>query len=455
MCCHWMEKLNTKNNFMKSVSVNKLTIVFIVSLAMVSCKKNNQEIVDGSNENQGFNSIFFNAGSTSIKGGNADSVEQIRKRLPGLNLNGPDAFWPDHKNFFTHAMGNINFPTAERYLFRLSCSGKILVRLNNVDLFNFSTPHDTTAETSQFVNEGKNIFEFEYYDGGLAPKIVLERSIEGGQFEVVPNEAYSAIDITGSTPAVAVVDSAMTKPNVLTQQEMKEGWKLLFDGKTTSGWHRYNAPGVIGSKWVIENDALTFKGRERFRYKLEGRIMEIGATDPIGDGGKDIVTDKAFGDFELKLDWKISEGGNSGIFYSVIEDAKYVDPWNTSPEMQVLDNLVNKDGLIVKHRAGDLYDLIACKEVTVNTQGQWNQARVVKNKGIVEHWLNGVKVVEYNINTPEWSEMIKKSKFSKLIDFATAKERRHPAAQTGSRKSLRERCGHGRFNGPGAEYSAR
>jgi cytochrome c len=124
------------------------------------------------------------------------------------------------------------------------------------------------------------------------------------------------------------------------------------------------------------------------------------------------------------LEWKISEGGNNGILYSVLEDGQYKEVWHTSPEMQILDDFVHKDGLIFKHRSGDLYDLIACKEIAVRPQGQWNRVRIVKNNGVVEHWLNGIKVVDYDAKSPEWTEMIKKSKFSNLKDFATPGKRR-------------------------------
>ena len=108
----------------------------------------------------------------------------------------------------------------------------------------------------------------------------------------------------------------------------------------------------------------------------------------------------------------------------IMENPKYDEAWKTSPEMQVLDNESNKDGIIYKHAAGDLYDLIACNQITVKPAGGWNRVRIVKNKGKVEHWLNGVKVVEYDLTVPQWKDMISKSKFSTLADFAKTDKNR-------------------------------
>jgi hypothetical protein len=400
----------------------KCTHVLLVALCLAGCsgpKENSEEV---KSPNAGFNAVLLNVNATSITGGSADSVERLDKKFNNINLTGTESIWPEHKSFLMHAMGNLDFPVEGDYAFRLASSGKILLRLNNVDLFKIEQPKDTISASSRFVEKGKAIFEFEYFDGGLAPKLVLEWSKDGQNFEVIPESAFSIVDQEVPQVSTANPDSAdQNDLNKLTAQEKSEGWKLLFDGKTTKGWHRYNSPGQIGSKWKAENGVLTFEGRDKFTYLLEGRMVEMGGADAKTDGGIDIVTDQSFVDFDLKLEWKISKGGNSGIFYTVMENPQYIDAWNTSPEMQVLDNAVHKDGLIHKHRAGDLYDLIACDPVTVKPQGEWNQVRIVKEKGKVQHWLNDVKVVEYDLNSPDWSKMIKNSKFKDLKDFATAK----------------------------------
>jgi hypothetical protein len=124
----------------------------------------------------------------------------------------------------------------------------------------------------------------------------------------------------------------------LTRREERQGWKLLFDGKTTQGWHTYLRD-TVGSKWQVKNDALVFD------------------TSKPRNGGGDIVTNEAFENFELHLEWKISKGGNSGIIFDIQEDPKYPATYVTGPEMQVLDNIDASDNKKQNHLAGCLYDL--------------------------------------------------------------------------------------------------
>lgn len=402
-------------------------VYFIVCLW--SCGSGKKEELAPNDVQGGFNSIFFDIKDIKIPSKNPDSLEQATKHMESLNLEGSEAFWPGHDHFFMNSIGSIEFPKEGSYSFRLLVSGKIKLKLNNKDLFDLKTPKDTILENLQFVDAGSNLFEIEYFDGGLNPKIVLEWINEGGASEVIPKERIHPADLSlNAEPyekaAMRPLEESTQSPNTLSPDEIKKGWKLLFDGTTTKGWHTYNKPGTIGRKWHAEEGTLTFDGRNRFIYKFEGRMNEMGDTDKVKDGGEDILTDGEYENFELMLEWKISEGGNNGIIYSVLEDKQYKDIWNTSPEMQVLDDFVHKDGLIYKHRSGDLYDLIACKEIAVRPQGQWNQVKIVKNKGKVEHWLNGIKVVEYDTNSTEWTEMIKKSKFSNLTNFGTQGKRK-------------------------------
>lgn len=405
-----------------------LMVAAFCYMAMItfSCMQNQKSKVPGlSNVNSGFKAIFFDINDTSVKLDNADSVLRFDKRFESINLSGEEAFWSGHDHFFMSAMGVLKFSDSTKYTLRLAANGITKFRLNNIEIFNYPNLIDTIATTTVNNNPGDNIFEIEYFDGGVTPKIVLEWSKDGGPFIIVPKEAFSII--VRQHPEIksdSVHQESMLDLNTLTNDEKKDGWKLLFDGNTTKGWHRYNFPGTIGSKWVAENGNLIFKGRRRFRYTLEGYFIEMGPTNKLKDGGMDIVTDDTFSDFELKLEWKISKGGNSGIFYTVLEDSKYDEAWKSSPEMQVLDDFGHKDGIIYKHRSGDLYDLIACKQVTVRPAGEWNKVRIVKNKGNVQHWLNDVLVVEYSLDSPQWKEMIGKSKFSKLGDFAISKQGR-------------------------------
>ena len=115
-----------------------------------------------------------------------------------------------------------------------------------------------------------------------------------------------------------------------------------------------------------------------------------------------IVTNDSFENFELNLEWKISKNGNSGIFYTVQEIDAYDEGWKSSPEMQIMDEEGQKDGLITSHRAGDLYDLIASNERRAWPQGEWNKVRIIKKNGAVEHWLNGAKILSYDTKSPNW-----------------------------------------------------
>jgi cytochrome c len=125
----------------------------------------------------------------------------------------------------------------------------------------------------------------------------------------------------------------------------------------------------------------------------------------------------------LRLEWRIQNCGNSGIIFNVHEDDNFDYVWQTGPEMQVLDNVCHPDAQFVTHRAGDLYDMIECNRVTVKPAGEWNEIRlIVRNNGKSEHWLNGRKVVEYEMFTDEWKEMIANSKFKDMKGFGTYKK---------------------------------
>lgn len=185
--------------------------------------------------------------------------------------------------------------------------------------------------------------------------------------------------------------------NALTEAEKNEGWQLLFDGESMKHFRGFRKS-EVPSGWQVEDGAITLAGK----------------------GAGDIITKEQYDDFELSIDWKISEGGNSGIFYHVSEDSSYNNTYNSGPEMQVLDDEKHPDakkGVNGNRKAGSLYDLLPLSEPAVNPAGEWNTARLVVNNGKVEHWLNGKKVVEYELGTPEWDSMIQKSKFAPMKGF--------------------------------------
>src|SRR5690606_14103379 len=149
-------------------------------------------------------------------------------------------------------------------------------------------------------------------------------------------------------------------------------------GKTTRGLRNYNAA-RLGNLWEVDKGTL----------HLARGTGNTGTGGDGGGGGDIVITDKPYENYELYLEWKLRENGNSGIIYNVKEDKAYEHAWQTGPEYQLLDNIGHPDGQIDKHRAGDLYDLIESKFVSVNSVGEWNRSRLIVINGKVEHWLNG------------------------------------------------------------------
>src|SRR6266496_1110892 len=187
-------------------------------------------------------------------------------------------------------------------------------------------------------------------------------------------------------------------------------WVILFDGKTTNGWHKYGG-GPVGSAWKIADGALYLDATDKENGKIKN--------------GGDIATNEEFENFDLKLEWKISKGGNSGIMFCVHEDTtKYKMPYETGPEMQILDNEGHPDGKIKKHRAGDLYDLISCSKETVKPVGEWNRVEIKLLNGQLDFFLNGENVVSTTMWDDSWNKMVANSKFKTMPGFATFRKGR-------------------------------
>ncbi len=201
---------------------------------------------------------------------------------------------------------------------------------------------------------------------------------------------------------VAATGIAQKKPNTLSPKEKKQGWELLFDGKTTKGWHSFNKT-TIGNAWKVQNGALYLDTTQKDGWQIKG--------------GGDIVSEKEYGNFHLKLEWKIARDGNSGIMFYVQENERYGYPWLTGPEMQVLDNDGHPDGKIPKHRAGDLYDLIKCSSEPVKPVGSWNLAEIICDNGRLSFKLNGTTVVSTTLWDENWAALVAGSKFREMPDF--------------------------------------
>jgi len=199
---------------------------------------------------------------------------------------------------------------------------------------------------------------------------------------------------------------AVAKVNELSQKEKDEGWKLLFDGKTTEGWRGYDKDSFPSNGWVVE----------------DGAIKVQGSGSGEAGGGGDIIYDEQFKDFELTLEWKVSEGGNSGIFY-LAKEIEGEPIYTSAPEMQILDNDKHPDARLGKdgnRQAGSLYDLIPAKPQNAKPVGEWNKISILVYRGTVVHNQNGENVVEYHLWTDNWKEMVKNSKFKDWENFLNA-----------------------------------
>jgi hypothetical protein len=225
-----------------------------------------------------------------------------------------------------------------------------------------------------------------------------------------PLLVIAALVLSSCDPSGKTENKSTMADSTATNKSDSAGWVSLFDGKTTQGWHNYGKT-TIGEAWKVADGALYLD-----TSKQEG--WQTG-------GGGDIVTDKEYENFHLKLEWKIAKNGNSGIIFFVHEDTtnnKYV--WNTGPEMQVLDNAGHPDAKIIKHRAGDLYDLISSSKETVKPAGEWNEAEIVVDNNQLNLFLNGTNVVSTSLWDDSWKKLIAGSKFKDMKEFGTYKKGR-------------------------------
>ena len=217
-------------------------------------------------------------------------------------------------------------------------------------------------------------------------------------------------------PAVLLAASCSPKlDNRLTNTQLKLRWQLLFDGKTTNGWHTFGAQTVRG--WAVEN----------------GELIALGQAGHEGSAN-DIVTEREFENFELLVDWKISPTGNSGIFFNVVEDpAKYPAVYATGPEYQLVDDIGFPEKLEDWQKTAANYAMHPPARSAIKPIGQYNHTRIVVNKGHVQHWLNGVKIVEYQLWTPEWENTVKTGKWKDFPDYGRARRGRIALQDHGSK----------------------
>jgi len=206
-------------------------------------------------------------------------------------------------------------------------------------------------------------------------------------FLIFLTQCKSKIPQKAETIKVIIKETPIKKINILTEKEIEEGWKLLFDGHTTKGWREFQRPVETKlSGWYVSNGHLVCRGK-----------------------GREIITIEKYEDFELMCEWKVSRGGNSGILYRVSEegvDASY----KSGPEYQIIDDGSYPIKLKKWQKAGANYALHPPINSRVKPVGEYNITRIVVNGDHIEHWLNGIKVVEYHLWTDEWKKLAKKGK---------------------------------------------
>ena len=199
--------------------------------------------------------------------------------------------------------------------------------------------------------------------------------------------------------------------NRLTAAERAAGWQLLFDGNSLEGWRGYNSE-FMPTGWSVENGLLT----------------------RTGPGG-DIITEQQFGDFELYLEWLVGPGGNSGVLVRAVEGQEEV--YHGAPEMQILDDAGHPDGRSPLTSAGSNYGLHGAPRGIVKSAGEWNSSRIVVVNNQVEHWLNGDKVVEYELGSADWLRRVANSKFAQWPAYGRASRGHIGIQDHGDRVSFR------------------
>jgi len=196
----------------------------------------------------------------------------------------------------------------------------------------------------------------------------------------------------GSSCVATSTHEART-PNTLSSAERAQGWQLLFDGHTTAGWRGYRQQ-ASPAGWQVVDGALT-------------RVSEAG----------DLVTLGEFQSFELEFEWCVAPGANSGLIYLATED--HDAPWETGPEYQILDNAAHRDGLDLRTSAASDYAMYAPSRDMALPAGEWNQARIFVCGPVVEHWLNGEKVVQYVLGSADWKKRVSECKWKDHPDYGT------------------------------------
>lgn len=235
-------------------------------------------------------------------------------------------------------------------------------------------------------------------------RFLLAISLLASVFSACNSNEQTATTDPSKKDTMAATPITPPENNSLTVTEQTEGWQLLFDGTSKKNWHVFKNLSD-GSAWKAVEGTLHLDPAQK--------------KDDKTIGGGDLVTDEEYDNFHLKIDWKVDTAGNSGVMFYVKEDPEIEKTYHSGPEMQVLDNNGHKDGKIIRHRAGDLYDLISSSPETVKAVGEWNQAEIIAKDSTLEFFLNGVKVLSTKMWDDNWRKIIARSKFKEWKTFGS------------------------------------
>lgn len=229
---------------------------------------------------------------------------------------------------------------------------------------------------------------------------------------------------------VLQTNAAPATPNELTEAERAAGWHLLFDGRTLNGWRGLGYDTVPTAHWVVVDGTI--------KKIANGNVPRVPDGRPLNGG--DLMTVDTFGDFELTWEWKVTPGANSGVKYNVSEEMSIAQNGSLTPsavargaiapnhsalgfEYQILDDDRHDDGKLLTHRSGALYDMIAPGAAKrLNPVGEWNRSAVIFRGNHGEHWLNGQKIVEFDLGTARMDSLLAASKYRSISGFANRRK---------------------------------
>ncbi len=239
--------------------------------------------------------------------------------------------------------------------------------------------------------------------------MMIEKDFSMRKLTVIISAMTAALFFTAGCQTDRSATGQSDATNVLTESEMAEGWELLFDGKTLDKWRGYKWD-AAPPNWTVDEGTITCAPCVGGDVNLPGDWK----------ASNDLITKEQFQNFDFKIEWKISPAGNSGIFYRVLEAYDY--PYTTGPEMQILDNVRHKDRLNGLDRsAGSAYDMYAPSEDVTRPAGEWNESRILVDSTHVEHWMNGTKIVEYDLFSDDWEQRVAESKWASNPDYGRMK----------------------------------